>query len=397
LAVKHAEEAIHLAQSNQLDVWAADGFARLANAENQQGHLQKAEDAAREALQLSRQSQQRRVEAGANFTLASIMNQRQLPDQVIAPAQSALDYYRQNGFFMMAVQASLLLTRTQRDMGEYSQALESGKAFQELAAKSGNRRLMALSAEVVGTVYLKMEQYPNALERFQNALSEADGTSAKAYQALHCAETLWRLGRYAESDEMLQSVPNTEKFDYLLTQIRLPSLLSRMKYREADALAQEKLANQPTMAADSKQQLELDDALAEGYLRMKPAALKRLEEVFGGASNTALDWDTQLRIAEVNLALGNAEQALDGATKAAEHFAAKNQLDSELQSLCIAASASKVLNNTVTYQQFSKKAVDILSQLQQNWDPQALRSYLSRPDLQTLMRGASISAPFDRR
>jgi serine/threonine protein kinase len=397
LAVKHAEEAIHLAQSNQLDLWAADGFVRLANAELQQGDLQKAEDAVREALQLSGQSQQRRIEAGANLTLASIMSQRQLPDQVIAPAQSAQRYFTQNGFRGPATSASLLLIRTQRDKGEYSQALESGKAFQDFATKSGSRQLMAMSAEVVGTVYLKMEQYPAALERFQNALSEADGTNAKAYQALHCADTLWRLGRYAESDEVLRSVPDTEKFDFLLTQIRLASLLSRMKYREADALAQQKLANQSTMAADSKQQLELDDALAVGYLQMKPAALKCLEEVSGGASNTALDWDTQLGVAEVNLALGNAEQALDGATKAAEHFAAKNQLNSELRSLYIAASASKILNNAVASEQFSKKTVDILSQLQQTWDPQALQSYMSRPDLQALMRGASVSAPFDRR
>ncbi len=398
LAVKHAEEAIHLAQSNQLDLWAADGFVRLANAELQQGHLQKAEDAVHEALQLSGQSQQRRIEAGANLTLASIMNQRQLPDQVIAPAQSAQRYFTQNGFRGPATSASLLLIRTQRDKGEYSQALESGKTFQDFATKSGSRQLMTYSAEVVGTVYFKMEQYPNALERFQNALSEADGTNAKAYQALHCADTLWKLGRYAESDEMLRSVPDTEKFDDRLTQIRLASLLSRMKYREADALAQQKLANQPSSVTDVKQQLELDDALALAYLRMRPAALKRLEEVSReGSNDTVVDWDVQLGVAEVNLALGNAEQALDGATKAAEHFAAKNQLDSELRSLYIAASASKRLNNTVASEQFSKKAVDILSQLQQTWEPQALRSYLSRSDLQTLMRGASVSAPLDRR
>lgn len=208
-SVKDAEEAIHLAQSNQLNVWAADGYVRLANAELREGHLQKAEDAVQEALQLSHHGQQLRTEAGANLSLASIMDQRHLPDQVIAPAQSALDYYTQNGFSRDAASASLLLSRAQRYKGEYSKALESSKAFQELATKSGNRQLMSLSEELVGSIYLEMEQYPTALERFQNARSEADGT-AKAYQALHCASTLWKLGRYSESDEMLQSVPNTE-------------------------------------------------------------------------------------------------------------------------------------------------------------------------------------------
>jgi tetratricopeptide (TPR) repeat protein len=397
-AVKRAEEAIHLAQSNQLDVWAADGYVRLANAELQQGHLEKAEEAVQEAVQLSRQGQQHRVEAGANFTLASIMNQRQLPDQVIAPAQAALSYYTQNGFFRQAANASLLLIRTQRDKGEYSQALESARAFQEVAAKSGMRQLMALSDEVVGTVYFEMEQYPNALERFQNARSMADGINAKAYQALHCADTLWRLGRYSESDEMLQSVPTTEIFQYLLVEIRLPSLLSRMRYREADALAQKTLADQPSMGTDRKQQLELYEVLAESHLQMKPTVLQRLEDVASSQSkDSTVDWGTQLGIAEVDLTLGMAQQALDGAAKTADHFAAKDQLDSELRSLCIAASASKDLNNTASHEQFSKKVVDISSQLQQTWDPKALRSYLSRPDIQTLMRRASVSAPLERR
>src|SRR5580704_14095179 len=108
---------------------------------------------------------------------------------------------------------------------------------------------MAQSDEVVGTVYLDMEQYPNALEQFQNARSEADGTNAKAYQALHCAATLWKLGRYKESDEMLQSVPNTETFKYLLAEAQVDSLLSRAKYREADALARSTLADNPPMEA----------------------------------------------------------------------------------------------------------------------------------------------------
>jgi tetratricopeptide (TPR) repeat protein len=399
-AVKDAEEAIHLAQSNQLDLWAADGFMRLANAELKQGpgHYQKAEEAAQEALRLSRQGQQRRVEAGANGTLASIMSLRQLPDKVIPPAQAALAYFTQNGFFLEAAGTSLLLIRAHRDRGEYSQALESGRAFQELANKSGIRQLIAMSDEVVGTVYLQMEQYPNALERFQSARSEANGTSAKAYQALHCAEVLWRLGRYREADEMLQSVPATETFKFMLAEAQIASLLSRTKYREAEALSRNTLTANPTIEADDKQQFELDEALAESHLKMKPAAVAHLEDVHNAQSkNKADDWPIQLSVAEVYLSLGMAQQALDGATKAADHFAATKQLDSELQSLCVAASASKVLNNTVAYEQFSKKTVDIFSHLQQTWEPQDLRSYLSRPDLQTLMREANISAPLDRR
>ena len=91
-AVEYAQDAIDLAESNQLNAWAAYGYVRLANAEIVQGHLQKAEDHVRQALQLSRDGQQLRTEAGANLTLASIMGLREKPDQVVAPAQSALAF-----------------------------------------------------------------------------------------------------------------------------------------------------------------------------------------------------------------------------------------------------------------------------------------------------------------
>jgi tetratricopeptide (TPR) repeat protein len=393
-AVKYAQEAIDLAESNQLNAWAAYGYLRLANAEIVQGHLQKAEDHVREALQLSRDGQQLRTEAGANLTLASIMSLRQRSDQVVAPAQSALAFYTQNGFFRSAASASLLLTRAQRDKGEYAEALKSALAFQELATKSGVHQLIVLSEELVGTIYLETEQYPSALERFQAARSDANGANAKAYQALHCADVLWRLGRYAESDEMLGSVRSTEQFELLTADNRMSSQLSRLKYRETDALIQKLLTDHPTMDADRREQFELDQALAESHLKMKPTAIEHLEYVSGQRSKEKRkDWHTELQIAEVNLFLGQSQQALDDSSRLAEHFAATKQLDSELRSLLIAASASKALKYTPSYEQLSKKTVDILSQLQQTWDPQTLRSYLSRPDLQALMHGAGISAP----
>jgi tetratricopeptide (TPR) repeat protein len=393
-AVNYAQDAIDLAESNQLNAWAAFGYVRLASAEIVQGDLQKAEDHVREALQLSRDGQQPRTEAGANLTLASIMSLRRRPDQVVAPAQSALAFYTQNGFFRPAKNASLLLIRAQRDKGEYPQALQSGRAFQELATKSGVRELITQSEEVVGTIYLEMEQYPSALERFQAARSDADGTNARPYQALHCAEVLWRLGRYAESDEILDSVPSTEPFESLTAYTRVPSQLSRLKYKETDAFTQKFLADHPTMEAYLREQLELDEAIAESHLQMKPTAIKHLEYVSSQQSKEkGEDWGTELQVAELNFLLGQSQQAIDDASRLAEHFTATKQLDSALRSLLIAASASKTLNNTPSYGLFSKKVVDIISQLQQTWEPQALRSYLSRPDLQALMRGAGISAP----
>ena len=168
-AIQDAQEAIHLAQSNNLGVWAANGYLRLANAELKQENLDKAEDALHEAVQLSSQSLQSHTQAQANFTLASILEQQDHPDQAIAPAQSALAYYTQNSVFVPAVQLNLILSRVERDKGQYPQALASARASQDLAAKAGNHLLMVLADETMGSIYLQMEQYPNALARFQKA------------------------------------------------------------------------------------------------------------------------------------------------------------------------------------------------------------------------------------
>ena len=89
----------------------------------------------------------------------------------------------------------------------------------------------------------------------------------------------------------------------------------------------------PMMGADLRQELELDEALAESHLQMKPAAFKHLANVSNGQTKGAVvDWGTQLSVAEVELALGMQQQALNDATKAADHFASTNQLDSELRS-----------------------------------------------------------------
>ena len=157
-------------------------------------------------------------------------------------------------------------------------------SLDEITTKSGIRPLMTLSKEAMGSIYLDMEQYPRALEKFQEARAIADGPTANAYQSMYCAEVLWRLGRYSESDEMLLSVPPGDKFKNQMVEIRLDSLLSRMKYREVDTLAKDVLANSPGMAPEDKQQLELDQAIAKSHLRMKPEEFQRLSLLSGDGS-----------------------------------------------------------------------------------------------------------------
>jgi hypothetical protein len=104
-----------------------------------------------------------------------------------------------------------------------------------------------------------------------------------------------------------------------------------------------------------------------------------------------------LTIAEISLGAGLPQQALDAAAKAAAGFASTGQLDSQLQSVCLAAAAAKRLKNAPEYSTYSTKAVDIISQIQHTWSPQVSQTYLSRPDIQMLLLEIPVAARSDRR
>jgi Protein kinase domain len=398
LAAKYAEQAIRLARENQLDAWAADGLARLADAQIHEGDLQQAEVSLQEALQLAHQTQQLRVEALANLALANLMNQKHLSDQVIGPAQAALSYFTKNGYFSLAARASLLLIRTERDRGQYQQALSSGNASLDVATKSGVRELKRQAEELIGSIFFATEQYPDALVRFQNAKALSDTVSSSEYEAINAADALWRLGRYVESEEMLQFVPANDTIARLVDLVRIQSLLSSRKYGETLRLAEQTL-NYSKIAADDRLEMEADKIIAESRLGMKKQALTDWEawKVTEQTDNSMKEARRSLVTAEVALANGWWQQAHDEGVKAAEQFALNGQMDSELHSVCFAALAAKELHNSAEYEIYSAKVVDIISKIQQTWSPKASQTYLSRPDLQMLMREIPIAARSNRR
>ena len=397
--LKYAEQAIRLARENQLDAWAVDGIVRLADAQVREGNLQQADDSLQEALKLAHQTQQPRVEALANLELANLMNQKHLPDQVIGPAQSALDYYNKNGYFGLARNATLLLIRADRDKGQYKQALQSANDFMALASKSDNAELKRQGEELAGTVLTEMEHYPDALQHLETAMSLAGTATTREYGHMNCAEVLWRLGRYAEADEMLRIEPINDSFAIWAAKIRGESLLSQARYREALSLARQEIATAKNLKPADVQEFALSMAVGESHLGMKQEALHdRGDRNDRTAARGIYDLaERNLAFAEIDLATGSAQEAYDGAANAATHFASTGQLDSYLQSVALAAAASKILGNSDEYQSYSAKTVDTISQIQQTWSPQASQTYFSRPDIRILLRGVPVSTRSNRR
>ena len=280
-AVDYAQQAIHLARDNQLNTWAADGLARLANAEMYEGseHFQEAEEAVDEGKTLAVQTQQPRAEALANLVLAILRDKENRPKDAIAPAQAALQYFKQNGFFEPAAKASLVLVRSQANIGHLDEAQKGSASLLNLAMQSGDRDLIPQAEEAVGIVFFYLERYPESLNHYQSAWQSADTDTGRSYEAVNYANLLQKLGRYSESDSMLNSVTTGDTTAVVCDGIRVESLLSQQKYAESLRLARKVIAAHPSMTADYKQIFEMDQTVAEAHLGQRAVALDHLNRV----------------------------------------------------------------------------------------------------------------------
>lgn len=390
-AVDFAQHAIQLARDNQLDAWAATGLARLAQARIVEGgeHYKEAEEAVDEAKNLAVQTQQPRAEALANGVLASLRDMEHRPDDVTAPAKAALAYYEQNGYFEPAAKANLLLLRVDEGRGQFQQTLLTANKFLALAEQSGNPSLMMLAEHHIGTTYQSAEQYPEALQHFQRAQELASDQTTRAHEAISCAQILIDFGQFGRADALLSSIDELDSLTIEISEVRSDEYLAQEKFASAAALTTGVLKSHPDMMADHKQRLELQRAVAEAHLHRTAQAVADLQQARAmGADEKDSDQSSQLSLqtAEVELWTGNPQQAREDIIKAEQYFASKAQLDSDLRANLLAVSASKTLNDPVACNKFSIKAIDILSSLEHTWEPQAVQTYLSRPDLRTLMR-----------
>jgi tetratricopeptide (TPR) repeat protein len=389
-AVDFAQQAIRLARDNRLDSWAAFGLARLANARLMEGsaHFQEADDSVTQALALARQSQQRRAEALANVVLASLRDAQHRPDEVIPPATSALAYYKKNGYFEPAADATLLLLRANQSRGQFQQTLQTANDFLSLAKQSGSQDLLMQAEQQLGATYQDAERYPESLPHLQRALELASNRTNRAYQAIACAGILVRLGRFAEAETLIAPFAQEQPFVADIGELRVSALLRQEQYEKALMLSNKMLEGNPDMMGNLKSEFELHRAIAEAHLHKPAQALADYQTI--KAANSGYSESERaalaLRGAEVQVFAGANQEAFENATVAEQYFVSTTQLDSQLRAALFAAIAAKAMHEASANNKFSAKAFDILSKLKQNWDPETLSVYLSRPDLRTLMR-----------
>ena len=390
-AIELARTAIDLARERGLDIWATEGLIRVALDYIDLHDLVKAEAAVQQGLRQAEDLQNPRLEALARLTLASVRDQQGgSPDERIALAQQALDYYKRADFFVQTTNALTLLVRARGSKAEFQQALADASELLEAARKYGNPSHIAQAEESTGGVLLTLQRYPDALSHFQSALATARTIGEYVeYEVTNCADVLWRLGRYSEARQMIDSIPPEKRKlptnAVLLDYVSAGMALSQRRFKEALDLAQHALrAAAPSTPAEI---MELQ--ILSGFAQAESGALKQAQQNCKAALDAAqrggdryLSAEAGLCAARSYIAAGSPREAMPLADAALQFFSSSQQKESEWRSLLFLAEASRDSGDAASAEKYAKKALDILSNLENNWGNSTYQVYVSRPDVQ---------------
>lgn len=388
-AIQYANQAIELARENQLDYWSGDGLVRLGNAYLSSDDLDKAEPPLQAALLLARQAQQPRLEANARFSLASVRNKQGKWNESVQFAQGALDYYKSVGMIVQATLASILIIRAERSAGNLTAALQSAQELWDISRRSDSAALSETSEELVGDTLNSLERYPEALPHFEEALRIGRTIHQnEPYQALHCADALWALGRFTEAQNMLdlaKSVSgNNAEIASQAELVETKILLSKEKF--ADVIFRVNRAFEPRLShaiPDDLPQFRLLRARAEVNLGEIKKAADDVNDLTAWAQKAGDEesaHNIKLVQAEIDRKAGTPRLAQPLVDAAHDYFAISGRKESQWLSLLEQARVHESLGENQKSANSAQLALDILREFKDTWPSSDYESYTSRPD-----------------
>jgi len=401
-AQQYATEALNLSQANKMENLTVRGLVDLGTVfflrgDPARGDFAEAERYFKQALDLAQRNKAERNEARSFFMLGSLKIQQHDLDEGSHYIQQALEFYQKNGYRKEAYNALTLLARANRDHGDYEGARTGFEQVLQLAEQSSDIKQQALSREGIGTVLMRQEQYPQALEQFEQsyaAYKMRDQQSGIGQSLTNEGRCLWQMGRYDDAlAKLSEAVSVVNKIDggskplsADVAQVSAELELSEGHYPEA----KEKSAQVYALVGTQDKGAALESKRINGLALTRSGA-----KAEGQAScREAVDLATQLgdpyflsksllALSEAMLEQGDTQGALTNALRAQESFERFGQQESEWRAWLIAALASKRAKDEEKAHQYASRASDLLSGLEQKWGTDKYSSYITRRDVQT--------------
>lgn len=393
-AQQYANEVLQLAQAKGLENLTTSGLIDLGNAYFSRSDFENAQQYFKQALDYAQRYKGRRNEARALLSLGSLKMSQDNPDEAVTYVEKALRFYQDGGYRQETSQALLLFGRANRAKGDYDAALKAFQQQLEIARVDGNVSRQAFAEEGLGTVLLRRELYPEALNHFENSyslFSKSENNLAIAYNMMNRASVLLALGRdkdaggiLAEASEKAVKVGNKQ------LQVSIELELARAAFQQRNfvqAKAKSKKALDLAIASqfrgniiEGKRLLGLASALSN-QTREGIALCKEALELAQQLKDPWVVSRTQLALAQALMESGDAENALTNASAAEDNFTKTLQQDSEWQTLLVLARATQRQGDAVKARAYADRSSTSLAKLEQTWGKDFFSTYLARPDV----------------
>ncbi|HEX2269390.1 MAG TPA: tetratricopeptide repeat protein, partial [Pyrinomonadaceae bacterium] len=210
-----AQQAVTIAQQNQLENLTAGGLLELGNTFSTKGDTEKAEHYFRQAIQFARANKGRLREAQGLTNLGGLYIQTLRIDEGLQMAQQALQFFQQENYPRIAAICLTHIARAHRRKGEYAAARQALNQKLEAARQSKSQTAVADTHIELGALLVDQEQFPAALEEYDNALKVYGSTNSflVAFCNASRAQILAGLGRYDEAKQLLDELFKTASKD----------------------------------------------------------------------------------------------------------------------------------------------------------------------------------------
>lgn len=399
-AQRYADEAVQLAQANQMEIMIARGNIEIGNVYLARGKYTEAESRFQQALAVAQRYGGKRNEARARLSLASLYIQRGEPDRGLAFDDQALAFFQAGGYRTETSQGLLLRGRAYKQKGDYKSALQSFEDQLKLAEQYNDQGQIAYAHGSIGTLLVAQEQYAEARKHFEEGRSRYHALGNQLYEGYalnNLGEVLWKLGSADEARRMLEQATEianqkTGSFTGLQALINLSEAeisLSERKFAEAGAKAKQALdaagAEDKSVAANAKRLMGLSQALS-GRAAAGLTLCAEATTTAASLGDPLLLAKSQLALAEASLAAGDAKGALETVRLAQTFFGNNGMTESNWRALLIAGLASEKNLDHEGAQTYLKNARDAFASLSQKWGEETFKAYQAHPDVQFYRR-----------
>jgi len=382
-------QAIDLARANGLENLTTRGLVDLGNAYFLKGDGDEARKYFTQSLEYARRYRSERNQARAQFSLGSLQMFYGQSDEGLANVQQALAWYQRGGYEKETAQALILIARLQRQKGDYAAALQSFERQLAIGRKLGDTAQIALALQGSGTVLQSEGRWPDALARYQEAYEAArkSGDQLNAENdLLYASEVHWQLGRYDQARQLLAQCGSSASRTVLALadQIRAAMALSQRQFSVAIETSR-RVLSQSGLNTDMAAQLRSVLGVAQVAAGARSDGLASTADAVTLAAKSGSQWliaETGRSHAQALLAAGEPQKALTTASAAQQWFEHVGNREAEWRCWLVIARSEGALSDPAKSRADAQKAAQLLASLEQKWDADSYKSYLTRPDIQ---------------